>query len=89
MYNACVQAVYMLGSGEWLLAYQAEQTKYLRAMFASVRNAFQRSLAVSGDGAVSVDIIRKDQKTEPVLDKEFIVSSFGECNFAISFDFTS
>ena len=70
------------------MAYQAEQTKYLRAMFASVRNAFQRNLIVSGDGAVSVDI-KKNQKTEPVLDKEFIVSSFSKCDVAISFVLTS
>ena len=61
------------GSGEWLLAYQAEQTKYLRAMFASVRNAFQRNLALSSDGAVSIDV-EKRQRSEPILNKEFIVS---------------
>ena len=71
------------------MAYQAEQTKYLRAMFASVRNAFQRNVTISGDGVVSMDV-KKDQTTEVVLDKEFIVSSFSECNVAISpFDFTS
>ena len=69
------------------MAYQAEQTKYLRAMFASVRNAFQRNMTVRGDGAVSMDII-KNQKTEPVLDKEFIVSSSNKCNVVNSFDFS-
>ena len=64
---------YATGSGEWLLAYQAEQTKYLRAMFASVRNAFQRNLALSSDGAVSIDV-EKRQRSEPILNKEFIVS---------------
>lgn len=57
-----------------MLAYQAEQTKYLKAMFASVRNAFQRSLAVSNDSAGSVSI-GKQQKAEVILDKAFIVSA--------------
>ena len=60
------------------MAYQAEQTKYLKAMFASVRNAFRRSLAVTSDGAISVDT-NKTLKCEPILDKEFIVSGFSEC----------
>ena len=62
-------------SGEWLLAYQAEQTKYLKAMFASVRNAFQRNLAGHDDSPSSVDTNRS-KKAEPILDKKFIVSSF-------------
>lgn len=67
--NFCIK-----GSGEWLLAYQAEQTKYLKAMFASVRSAFQRNLILNSDKADSVDVGRR-QKTEPILDKEFIVSN--------------
>ena len=67
--------MFKTGSGEWLLAYQAEQTKYLKAMFASVRNAFQRNLAVRDDGVISVDT-SKNKKTEPILDKKFIVSRF-------------
>lgn len=42
-------------------------------MFASVRNAFQRSLAMSNDGDGSIDV-GKTQKLEPILDREFIVS---------------
>jgi len=42
-------------------------------MFASVRNAFQRNLVISNDGSVNVSI-GKQLKTEPILDKAFIVS---------------
>lgn len=55
------------------MAYQAEQTKYLKAMFASVRNAFQRSLVISNDGSDDVSI-GKQLKPELILDKAFIVS---------------
>ena len=42
-------------------------------MFASVRNAFQRNL-VMGNKIDSVDV-GKQIKTEPILDKAFIVST--------------
>jgi len=59
-------------SGEWLLAYQAEQTKYLRAMFASVRSTFQRNMAVTKEPSVA-EVPEIDNS--PILDKAFIVSS--------------
>lgn len=55
-------------------------------MFASVRNAFQRNLAMSNDDTGSLDVGKK-QKFEPILDKEFIVSSRGYDHHYVLFDF--
>ena len=74
MCTAPTNTPYISGSGEWLLAYQAEQTKYLKAMFASVRNAIQKNLAVNSESPDSVKAGRKQQKPEPILDRAFIVS---------------
>jgi len=56
-----------------LLAYQAEQTKYLRAMFASVRSTFQRNMAVTKEPSSVAEVPEVDNS--PILDKAFIVSS--------------
>jgi len=76
-------------SGEWLLAYQAEQTKYLRAMFASVRSTFQRNMAVTKEQSIA-EIPKFDNS--PILDKAFIVSNISllsDINAVISLNYLS
>ena len=54
------------------MAYQAEQTKYLRAMFASVRSTFQRNMTVTKEASVAEE---PEVDNGPILNKAFIVSS--------------